>query len=183
MIWLSKNRIKSFSQSINMSRTRNTVFFSPCAGHIPAGHDEHSGVPGGVTALPPPAGLPPSSPAAHRTGTGWVPTTFPGFFRQGHIKNPPVSRNTVCTYLPAASIPVLWIHEILVRIRIRRRGSIPLTYGSVSGSGTWSCYFCQWPSRRQQKISSKFFAYYPFESTGTFTLFFKGKTSYEVTKQ
>jgi hypothetical protein len=53
-----------------MSRIRNTdVSFPPCAGHIPAGYDEHSGVPGGVTALPPAAGLP-SSAAAHRTGTG-----------------------------------------------------------------------------------------------------------------
>ncbi len=45
------------------------LFFPPCAGHIPAGYGERAGVPGGVTALPPPAGLP-SSPAAHRTGTG-----------------------------------------------------------------------------------------------------------------
>ncbi len=46
------------------------------------------------------------------------------------------------------SSPVMRIHEILVRIRIS--GSIPLTSGSGCGSG--SCYFRQWPSRRQQKI-------------------------------
>ncbi len=46
--------------------------------------------------------------------------------------------------------PVLRIRNILVRIRIR--GSIPLT----NGSGSWSCYFSQCPSRRQQK----FFPYY-----------------------
>jgi hypothetical protein len=58
--------------------------------------------------------------------------------------------------------PVLRIHEILVRIRIR--GSIPLTNGSVSGS----CYFRQWPSRRQQKIIFlKFICLLLFE--GTFT--------------
>ncbi len=39
-------------------------------------------------------------------------------------------------------------HEILVRVRIR--GSIPLTNGSGCGFG--SCYFRQWPSRRQQKF-------------------------------
>jgi hypothetical protein len=44
--------------------------------------------------------------------------------------------------------PVLWIHEIFVRIRIRICGFIPLTNGSGS------CYFCQWSSRRQ------IFAYY-----------------------
>ncbi len=55
---------------------------------------------------------------------------------------------------------VLWIRDILVPFRIR--GSVPLTYGSGFGSGSWSCFFRQWPSRWQQKIfffSSKFFAY------------------------
>ncbi len=42
---------------------------------------------------------------------------------------------------------MLRIHDILVRIRIR--GSIPLTNGSRS------CYFCHWPSRRQQKLILK----------------------------
>ncbi len=45
-------------------------------------------------------------------------------------------------------LPMFRIHEILVRIRIR--GSIPLTNGSESGCGSGSCYFFQWPSRRQQ---------------------------------
>jgi hypothetical protein len=47
---------------------------------------------------------------------------------------------------------VLWIHVILVQIRIR--GSLPLTYGSGS------CFFRLWltMTRRQQKIS--FFANY-----------------------
>ncbi len=39
---------------------------------------------------------------------------------------------------------VLWTRDILVRIRIRV--FMPLTNGSGS------CYFCHWPSRRQQKI-------------------------------
>ncbi len=70
MIWLSKNLIKSL---LNQSKCHGpaTLFLflpPPCAGHIPAGHDERAGVPSGVTALPL-AGLP-SSPAAHRTGTG-----------------------------------------------------------------------------------------------------------------
>jgi hypothetical protein len=33
--------------------------------------------------------------------------------------------------------------------------TLPPTNGSVSGS--WSCTFCQWPSRHQQKLFSKFF--------------------------
>ncbi len=47
-------------------------------------------------------------------------------------------------------IQVLRIHDILVwiRMRIRNRGSRPLTNGS--GSGSW--YFRQWPSRRQQEV-------------------------------
>ncbi len=43
---------------------------------------------------------------------------------------------------------VFRIHDILVRIRIR--GSMPLTSGSGFGCG--SCTFCHWSSRRQQKI-------------------------------
>ncbi len=51
---------------------------------------------------------------------------------------------------------VLRIHDILVRIRVR--GSMPLTNGSRSGS----CYFRHWPSRRQQKLILKisFSSYY-----------------------
>ncbi len=54
---------------------------------------------------------------------------------------------------------VLRIHDILVwiRIRIRVRGSMPLTNGS--GFGSWcepgSFYFNHWPSRCQQKTNLK----------------------------
>ncbi len=53
---------------------------------------------------------------------------------------------------------VLRIRDILVRIRIR--GSVPLT--NESGSGSGSCYFRQWPSRWQRKIKcfSCFFVFY-----------------------
>ncbi len=63
-------------------------------------------------------------------------------------------------------LPVLRIHDILVwiRIRIRIRGSMPLTNesGCVFGSGSGSCYFHHSPSRRQQKkkILNSFSAYY-----------------------
>ncbi len=55
---------------------------------------------------------------------------------------------------------VLRIHDILVWIRIRIRGSMPLT--SRSGCVSGSCYFHHWPSRRQQKTNfvKKFSAYY-----------------------
>ncbi len=58
--------------------------------------------------------------------------------------------------------PVLRIHDILGWIRIRILGSMPLTNGSGSGSG--SCYFRQWPSRCQQKtnILIQFFSAYYF---------------------
>ncbi len=46
-------------------------------------------------------------------------------------------------------ITVLRIHDILGWIRIRIRGSMPLTNGSGSGS----CYFRHWPSRCQQKTN------------------------------
>ncbi len=45
--------------------------------------------------------------------------------------------------------PVFRIHDILVWIRIRIRGSMPLTDGCRFGS----CYFRQWPSRLQQKTN------------------------------
>ncbi len=41
------------------------------------------------------------------------------------------------------------IHDILVWIQIRIRGSMPLTHGSGS------CYFRNWPSRRRQKANFK----------------------------
>ena len=56
--------------------------------------------------------------------------------------------------------PVMRMHEILVRIRIR--GSLPLT----NGFGFGSCSFHQWTSRHQQKV----FCLLHFE--GTFTSFF-----------
>jgi hypothetical protein len=43
---------------------------------------------------------------------------------------------------------VFRIHDFFVWIRIRISGSMPLTNGSGSGS----CYFRYWPSRRQQKL-------------------------------
>ncbi len=46
---------------------------------------------------------------------------------------------------------VLRIHDILVRIWIRIRGSLPLTNGPGSGFWSGSCYIRHWPSRRQQK--------------------------------
>ncbi len=60
------------------------------------------------------------------------------------------------TFAVVYSASVLWIHEILVRIRIR--GSIPLTNGSGS------CSFRQWPSRYQKK--SKFY-YFSFLTEGS----------------
>ncbi len=57
-------------------------------------------------------------------------------------------------------------HNILVRIRIR--GSMPLTKGSGS------CYFRDWPSRCQQGTNFfRFFCLFLYE--GTFTSFFKDK--------
>ncbi len=52
-----------------------------------------------------------------------------------------------------STVPVLWIHEFLVRIQIR--GSMHLTNGSGSGFRSGSCYFRYWPSRRQQKTNLK----------------------------
>jgi hypothetical protein len=65
---------------------------------------------------------------------------------------------------------VLWIRDILVRIRIRR--SVPPTYGSGS------CFFRQGLRRCQQKIY--LFCSLLFE--GTFTSVFKKKSQKEVTK-
>ncbi len=75
------------------------------------------------------------------------------------------------------SLAVLRIHDILVWIRIRIRGSMPLTNGSGSGCGSGSFYCHHWPSRCQQKntLKKKFFCILLFE--GTFTSFFKGKKS------
>ncbi len=53
---------------------------------------------------------------------------------------------------------MLRVHDILVWNRIQIRESMPLTYGSGSGS----CYFRLWPSRCQQKLIfyTIFAAYY-----------------------
>jgi len=63
------------------------------------------------------------------------------------------TRNTFSVW--ASLEPVLQIHDILVWIRIRIRGSMPLTNGSGSGSvcGSGSSYFHHWPSRCQQKTN------------------------------
>ncbi len=55
--------------------------------------------------------------------------------------------------LPEQLLAVMWIRDILVRIRIR--GYVPLTNGSWFGS----CYFLPWPSKRQQNT---FFPAYDF---------------------
>ncbi len=77
--------------------------------------------------------------------------------------------NTRCLYLLYK--PVFRIHDILVWIRIRIRGSMPLT----NGSGSF--YFHHWPSRCQQKTNffKKFFCTVLFEDT--FSSFFKDKKS------
>jgi hypothetical protein len=65
---------------------------------------------------------------------------------------------------------VLRIHDILLWIRIRIRGSMPLT------NGFGFCYFRHRPSRRQLNTNKKkFFCLLLFE--GTFTSFFKVKKS------
>jgi hypothetical protein len=66
---------------------------------------------------------------------------------------------------------VLCIRDILVRIRVR--GSAPLTYGSGFGSG--SCFFRQWQRRCQQKIS--LFQSFLLLLEGSFTSIFKDKKS------
>jgi hypothetical protein len=69
---------------------------------------------------------------------------------------------------------VLWIPDILVRIRIR--GSVPLTYGSGSSS------FRERLSLNQQKNLFFFKAFLLFTFRSTFTSVFKAKNHKEVTK-
>ncbi len=71
---------------------------------------------------------------------------------------------------PTRSVTSPVPHEILVRVRYR--GSISLTCGS--GCGSWSCYFHQWPSRRQLK----FFLLTVLLFEGTFTSF-----TYEIIRK
>ncbi len=62
----------------------------------------------------------------------------------------------ICTEWPTLYVLwelVLWIRDILVRIRIR--GSVPLT----CGSGSRSCSFREWLSRCQQKLSFVFYSF------------------------
>jgi hypothetical protein len=100
----------------------------------------------------------PPSPFWGEEAHGWVvwPTPSPA---------PPTCK----TDRPA----VFRIHDILVWIRIRIRGSMPLTNGSGFGSwcGSGSFYFHHWPSRCQQKKNFKksFSAYYLKLFEGTFT--------------
>jgi hypothetical protein len=70
---------------------------------------------------------------------------------------------------------VLWIRDILIRIRIR--GSVPLTYGSRFGSG--SCFFRQWLTRCNKKsyFFQSFFAYYFMKVHLHYTSVFKDKKS------
>jgi hypothetical protein len=78
--------------------------------------------------------------------------------------------------------PVFRIHDILVWIWIRIRGSMPLTNGS--GLGSWirillfSSLTFKMPAKKL--ILTQFFCLLLFE--GTFTLFFKDKKSKRVTK-
>jgi hypothetical protein len=67
---------------------------------------------------------------------------------------------------------VLRIHDFLVWIRIRIRGSIPL----ANGSGSGSFYFIiDLQDANKKQTNKKFFCILLFE--GTFTSFFKGKKS------
>ncbi len=63
-----------------------------------------------------------------------------------YSRRAPVHGNGFSVLRCQAWISVLWIHDILVWIRIRICGSMPLTNGSGS------CYFRHWPSRCQQKL-------------------------------
>jgi hypothetical protein len=67
-----------------------------------------------------------------------------------------MTRELIAVQLPA----VFRIHDILVWIRIRIRGSMPLTNGSGypdsdpdPDPGSGSCYFSHWPSRCQKKTN------------------------------
>ncbi len=72
-------------------------------------------------------------PSTWRPRTSWSSSTF--------------RRQEVMKHLCFQA--VFRIHDILVWIRIRILGSMPLTNGSGSGS----CYFRHWPSRCQQKTN------------------------------
>ncbi len=80
------------------------------------------------------------------------------------------------------SLAVLRIHDILVWIRIRIRGSMPLTNGSGSGCGSGSFYFHHWPSRCQQKnnLKKNFSAYYFLKVLTSFFKCEKSKRSHKT---
>ncbi len=84
------------------------------------------------------------------------------------------------------AVAVFRIHGILVWIRIRIRGSTPLTNGSGSGCGSrcgsGSCYFRHWPSGRQHKVNYKKISAYYFLKVHLHH-FSKIKSPNEVTKQ
>jgi hypothetical protein len=76
------------------------------------------------------------------------------------------SRNRVCILPDASSLkqfdklrsPDIFVHchiivDPCILVWIRIRGSVPLTYGSGFGSSSGSCFFRQWLTRSQQKIS------------------------------
>ncbi len=75
--------------------------------------------------------------------------TLTGESGVGRVQTPTTGHTVHCdtlyTYTYLCQEPVLRIHDILGWIRIRIRGSMPLTNGSGS------CYFRHWPSRCQQK--------------------------------
>ncbi len=78
---------------------------------------------------------------------------------------------SLCNRTVQSRIPLFRIRDIFLRIRMRTwiLKSVPLTNGCGFGSGSVSCSFLQWTSRRQ-----KFFLFlclFLFE--GTFTSFFK----------
>ncbi len=61
------------------------------------------------------------------------------------------------TWMYNTFLAMLWIHDILVRIRIR--GSVPLTNGSGSGSNSWSASFLQWLKKCKIIYFFIFFSY------------------------
>ncbi len=99
----------------------------------------------------------------------------------GHLHQQQAGEDHGSVLFSIALKPVLRIHDILVWIRIRIRGSMPLTNGSGCGSG--SCTFHHWPSIRQQKTNflKSFSAYYFLKVH--LHHFSKIKSQKEVTKQ
>ncbi len=80
-------------------------------------------------------------PSCRRT----CPSASLGRNRAAAIPPPSQQSTSLSSFFP----PVFRILDILVWIRIRICGSMPLTNGSGS------CYFRHWPSRRHQKTSFK----------------------------